>query len=91
MYLGSFLYIITGVSDELGSHTNNINSAFSANIDKINVAVKLENNGYTATVWFWHGHITWVHIHTMFEEDLLNIYQHLLAKQVLNKGMLHQD
>ena len=44
----------------------------------------MENNGYSVKVRFWACHITLVHIHAMFEEDMLDTLA-AIAKQVLNQ------
>ena len=51
----------------------------------------MENNGHSANVRLWLGHSTWVHIHTRFEEYLLNtsaVINKIIFEQ---KGMLYQE
>ena len=43
------------------------------------------NNGPSAIVGLWLGHIPWVHIHAKVEEHLLNT-QVLVVTQVFSKG-----
>ena len=51
----------------------------------------MENNRHLAKVRVWFGHITWVHIHAKFKEDLLHasaVFSKTVSEQ---SGMLHQD